>query len=285
MKKTIRSISEALTFLYELQLNKGSLFFRGQADYTWKLKPTIYRTDDFLNHQCVQYENNSLRLKPNGPLPPLLHTSYEIEWLMLCQHYGVPTRLLDWSHDILTSLYFACSELPQKNAALFICFANDYPQYSAYDVKINNVKDLAFINTYIINPRVRAQSGAFMIWGNSPLNKGEGDSYDLESYINHGGSTKSLIKLKIPKNAKKAILADLKTLYTVSEDTIYLKNNSRDKNIFENVDFDEIKRISKLLTLYHTNAELLSSDDENEAFGILNRNERNMFKGTKSQTW
>lgn len=31
---------------------------------------------------------------------------YEIAGL--AQHYGLPTRLLDWSQDIYVSLYFAC---------------------------------------------------------------------------------------------------------------------------------------------------------------------------------
>ena len=36
------------------------------------------------------------------------------------QHYEVPTRLLDWTSDIWTAVYFACVSDPMNNAELWI---------------------------------------------------------------------------------------------------------------------------------------------------------------------
>lgn len=42
---------------------------------------------------------------PTPPLPNGVESYWS--WLFQMQHYGVPTRLLDWSRDALVALYYA----------------------------------------------------------------------------------------------------------------------------------------------------------------------------------
>ena len=50
----------------------------------------------------------------------------KLSWLSLMQHYGVPTRLLDFSTSPYVALYFAIENLaPQKDGDLAI-YAIDY---------------------------------------------------------------------------------------------------------------------------------------------------------------
>ncbi len=266
----IKSTSDALKYLYSLSLDSSSFRFRGQADFDWTLEPTIYRFNKFQRYQAVIFENFILEQKPKIPNPPLTHTTFDLEWLMVCQHYGVPTRLLDWTSDILTALFFSCSSEKEmnKDGVIFICDQNDYPRFAAYNEDARKTLDLAFINTNIVNPRVRIQSGCFMLWGSAPLDEQSTESYDLWQYHKKHINKHSLKKIRIPKEHKKSILLELEKIYSLTSDSLYIKNGYLEKK-FLNL-FKELTKNINLMTLYTTNSERLTEEE--------NKIARSMFK-------
>ncbi|TMI70551.1 MAG: FRG domain-containing protein [Bacteroidetes bacterium] len=53
------------------------------------------------------------------PQPHLINEDFPLRCLSVMQHYGVPTRLLDWTTDFWTAVYFACAGDPSKEAELW----------------------------------------------------------------------------------------------------------------------------------------------------------------------
>ena len=94
---------------------------------------------------------------------------YEITGL--AQHYGLPTRLLDWSKDIYVSLYFAClgvmNEIKKEkriNDDHIVLWALNAKKIEV-DKSIGKVIPLKFIKpSYHGNPNLGAQKGLFTLW-------------------------------------------------------------------------------------------------------------------------
>jgi hypothetical protein len=272
-----QSTSDALRFLYKLSLDDSSIRFRGQANSSWTLQPSIYRFSGFQRYQTVNYERHVLDAKPPAPLPPLTHTEYPLEWLMVSQHYGVPTRLLDWSTDILIALYFACNDESQLAAdgTVFLCNQNEYPKFAAYNENVMDTQDLAFVSTTVVNPRMRTQSGCFMMWGHAPLGDASKESYDLWQYHEAYGRSKYLQKIRVPSTAKRPILEELKRVYSITSDTIYLKDGYLEREFGPR--FKTLREQARLKTLYLTDADRLSVAEERQARGLFRIECRNMI--------
>lgn len=277
----INSVTDALRYIYKLNLNQSTFRFRGQANYNWTLQPSIYRYCDFKRYQTVDFESNLLKVKPQKSQPPLTFTNFDLEWLMLCQHYGVPTRLMDWSTDVLVSLFFSCYGDPIMDGALYVCNQNDYPIFGAFDNNVMNEQELSFVSTSVINPRMRAQSGCFMLWGHSPLNSSESkESYDLWEYQKKTNKNYTIYKLRIPSKKKKSILTELQEIYSIDQDSLFLKNGYLEKKYKDS--FDLLKSNARLMTLYKTDADKLSAEEEQIAQSFFRLDCRNMIKDTIS---
>jgi hypothetical protein len=113
--------SEALGYLAKLQdssEDKDHWVFRGCSSSNWKLQSSLERVCDQLGIEGKvrpKWELGLLRKFKRQYQRYGLSTPRDddiIEWFSLMQHYGAPTRLLDFSHSLFVATYFALKELP-----------------------------------------------------------------------------------------------------------------------------------------------------------------------------
>lgn len=102
----IESLEEFLSIIKKISEEYGfeKMWFRGIADESYGLEPSLYRRGD-----NVVIEKQLLNRFRTRALPFIDDKAEKTdwEWLFIMQHYGVPTRLLDWSESALLGLAFA----------------------------------------------------------------------------------------------------------------------------------------------------------------------------------
>lgn len=216
-EETINNIEEYLELIKTSKgdnLSKGNssdFLFRGQSeDYPLipklgRLRPKgeLLKVEKTIFHEFKR--TNQLLIDQHRPLD-------DWDYLTLGQHFGLPTRLLDWSKNALTALWFAsraniAEELESdENSVVWILMATE----DDYLIDIDNIDPFAITDTKIIQPRIikqriNNQSGVFSIASSNEI-------IDKKMLNDDANFTEKLVKVKIPKDKLQEIRYDLNTL-------------------------------------------------------------------------
>jgi hypothetical protein len=221
--KEIKSVADLLQALKDNKNKKSPIWFRGQSDKSWTLVPSITREKNYIDAELTlikRFKQNAMPFLSNHP-----ETIWD--WLFLMQHYGVPTRLLDWTESPLIALYFAVSEakysrrdgivwclLPKLlniNAGITSKHSQELPFFGAEKVVENYApENVAQERTSTLKPiavisaresrRLYAQLGVFTIIHRDVLP------------IEKIGDQNHIWKLIVPHKAKKNIAEELSFL-------------------------------------------------------------------------
>lgn len=218
----IKRVQELLDYLDHKGAEGSALWFRGQRNAEWSLLPGYMRLVSPPSESTLlsRFKQNAARLLD---FPPA--TSFD--WMFLMQHYGVPTRLLDWSENPLAALYFATLDTrEQTSGALWVLEPvrlNEYsgiknpdePSYipsfdDSEEVEGYAIESIRNSRNFQLKPiatiatrnsaRIQAQAGVFTIHhlSNQPIEKIDNGSH--------------VTKIVVENSDKSSIRSQLKTL-------------------------------------------------------------------------
>lgn len=212
------------------------IYYRGQSNEEWEIRCSLFRENLLLNEEKLN--NEILNRKPND----FLNCNNSLEKLILMQHYGIPTRLIDVTTNPLVALYFACQGNPDKDGVVFI-----FEENVEYDINDENIvatfsylknngtiqdfekllnkesiiyndrttietllnKKYILINPKLNNPRIIAQHGLFLCCSN---NSGQGNLDNLTPIKKRSFPIESSKRIIISHKAKLNLLKELEFL-------------------------------------------------------------------------
>lgn len=193
---TLHSFGDILGAVEAFQNDREASWYRGVANVTHSLVPSIGRRKPPMDEAELSQVERQIANTFLQRSPPFVSTSFESEWRLLfyMQHYGIPTRLLDWTESPFVALYFALSGVkrdtngkPMNDVAVWSCdpiawnqtalkhitfkggiLDDSCEEIKAYspssDVDQRAAMPLMIFGTHN-SPRIVAQRGVFALFG------------------------------------------------------------------------------------------------------------------------
>jgi len=207
-----KRIGNVVQLLTEVGDYNDRSMFRGQVK-RWTLLPTISRLpksvaafenwEVFHAHTLEQFKRYG---RPHFSQKP----ASDIEWLVHAQHYGLPTRLLDWTTNPLKALFFAVDDPQNDNedGVLWVLEPDGWwDDFTEVNRKSWEYELAAFFPEHL-NERLIAQQGCFLSF---PMPRNCHAIPPLES-SSAGYKVNYLRDIQIPAQAKPRLRNELSLL-------------------------------------------------------------------------
>lgn len=220
----VDSVVAFVTELFKFRASIGNrkIWYRGQGNASHGLLPTVGRKHKYAGRELQldrEQERQILHRFRRRAYPLVGRSMTAGEALFLARHHKLPTRLLDWSANVMVGLYFTCTSEPCEDGTLWGAVRRDESQnLDAFDLARQETEARLFrfiernepciklLHPFYNSPRILAQDGAFTL---------QDDPWRaIESYAGHSFLAKNLdleriLRWKVPVRAKNRIIEEL----------------------------------------------------------------------------
>jgi hypothetical protein len=193
----------------------------GHAEAHWRLLPQVQRRDPERQYSEATLIGHFVSRAPSRSHRPCPAADDYLGWLFLAQHYGLPTRLLDWTENPLIAAYFAVrDQRVDEDGCIWALWPTGLNRAfkvtdglvrirdpkvmkiaeSAFNTGRESLKEILAIDGQEIDPRMLAQMSRFTLHSRrAALESVDGNEVWLRRYV-------------IPKSAKTKIRNQLAAL-------------------------------------------------------------------------
>ncbi|MGQ7938243.1 FRG domain-containing protein [Paraburkholderia sp. D1E] len=149
-----KRVSSMVELAHELNALPNPYVFRGQADAAWKIESTLERLlgngwSADLARKCEDHSLNSFKSKYRIYCGGEHRPESKLAWLSVMQHYGVPTRLIDFTTSPYIALYFALESYDPRSGRDFSIFYLNYSDLMERSIDYIRARDRMFNETRV----------------------------------------------------------------------------------------------------------------------------------------
>jgi len=161
------SVIASMDDFYRVQRShwKSHFVYRGESSPAYSLLPKFGRAVLAGGFTTAGHETTLLRQFERQATPHVTgRPTDDWEWLAIAQHYGLATRLLDWTRNPLVGAYFACSG--HGSDAVLYAFDSDELRPASFQESPFSIQTDVMFEPRHSTARITAQSGLFTVHAN-----------------------------------------------------------------------------------------------------------------------